>query len=387
MTSTSSAAPVAARSGPSRHIPELDGIRGIAILLVVFYHFGRYTPDHSTVANFLYRGIKGLGWTGVDLFFVLSGYLITRILLGTKDSKDYFKSFYMRRALRILPLYYLAVFLFFDCGLPRMASAYQPAWTEQLWYWLPVSNWHSAFGVLAYSPIGHLWSLAVEEQFYLIWPVVIFFLSENALLVLCIVLIVASAILRSLPVFQAIQLTHPEFLYRLTPFRVEPILFGAIVAISARKQIFRSLVKRWAPYTFFIGIAGVAIASVLSGVTKYDTKHMTIWGYSALGVACCSVVSWAVVNTGSARFPAMIFRSRILTQCGKYSYAMYIFQTPISYLVPIGPLLATIPFLGGFAISVLTVLIGAALAYAVARCSWTLLEQPFLKLKDRFPAA
>lgn len=383
MQAASSAASIRTSSSLASRIPELDGIRGIAILLVIFFHFGRYFPEHSNWANYLYRGFKGLGWSGVDLFFVLSGCLITRILLRSKHSPNYFKSFYMRRALRILPLYYLGVFLFFDCGIPRMASWYHPALSEQLWYWLPISNWHSAFGVLAYSPIGHLWSLAVEEQFYLIWPLVVLLLGENALLALCIGLIVASAVLRSLPQFQAIQLVSPEFLYRLTPFRAEPILFGAI---SITKPRFKNLIKRWAPLSFLIGCLGVAAASVVAGVTKYSSCPMTIYGFSALGVACSSVVAYSIVNTGSSRLAMKALRSSILTQCGKYSYAMYIFQTPLFYLLPIGTLLAPFTFLNGFAVSVLSVLIGIVSSYLLARCSWILIERPFLKLKTRFQA-
>ena len=372
------------RKNASGKVAELDGIRGIAILLVILFHFGRYIPDQTTWANYLYRGFKGLGWTGVDLFFVLSGYLITGILLRTRRSKNYFTSFYMRRALRILPLYYIGVFVFFDCGISRMARWYQVAPLEQFWYWLPVSNWHSGFGTLANSPIGHMWSLAVEEQFYLIWPWVVLFLSESVLLALCLALIAGSGLVRCLPALQAMQRSHPEFLYRLTPFRIDPILWGAVVAVLSRRPWFAGAARRWAPVAFVTGVSGVAAASIQAGVTQYASEPMTMFGYSFLGVACASVLAYGVTTAGSGNLAAMALRNPLFTEFGKYSYAIYIFQTPISYLAPIGSVLAGLGLRNGAAVSVVSVVIGAALSFAAARCSWAVIEQPFLRLKGRF---
>src|SRR5690348_11217200 len=172
---------VTSRPAGPRYIPELDGIRGIAILGVIAFHFGLFTIDSHNLLYSVYGSVVGLGWAGVDLFFVLSGCLITRILLDTRNSGHYFRSFYMRRVLRILPLYYFSVFVFFCVVLP-VGYAVAPGsfssheWarvapSESLWYWLHLSNWRSAFGILQTSPLTHFWSLAIEEQFYLVWPV------------------------------------------------------------------------------------------------------------------------------------------------------------------------------------------------------------------------
>lgn len=378
--------PTAANPPEEGRLPELDGIRGLAVLFVIFFHFGRYFPERINWANSLYRGIKGFGWSGVDLFFVLSGFLITGILLRTRRSRNYFSSFYARRSLRILPIYFLAVFLFFDCGLPQTAHAFTQSPFTQLWYWLPLSNWQSAFDPLAYSPIGHFWSLAVEEQFYLLWPLAIFFLPEDALIGLSLAGIAASALLRNLPAFQAIQLASPEFLYRLTPFRLDGLFCGALLALTLDRPRIQTFVRRHALHIFLAALLVLALVTARAGFPRYTTEPMTRFGYTALALAYASMVGSAVVSTGSRSWLMRLYRSRPLTACGKYSYAMYIVQTPISLLVPIEPFLALCGIRNGCAVSVLSVLIGLLLSFLVARLSWSLIEQPCLRLKRRFRA-
>ena len=146
------------------HYPALDGLRGVAILLVVFYHFFDFT-------NYFFWG-----WLGVDLFFVLSGFLITNILLRTLYQPDFLRNFYVRRILRIFPLYYFALILIlvvlpFFQSLHLDLSYYQE---NQAWFWIYLQNWLFVFKPLHGSKLLlHFWSLAVEEQFYLIWPIII----------------------------------------------------------------------------------------------------------------------------------------------------------------------------------------------------------------------
>src|SRR5579863_7613015 len=163
----------------SRHLPSLDGLRGVAVLLVLIGHFA-YVP-------IALKGIPGkifalthAGWTGVELFFVLSGFLITGILLDSKGAENYVSSFYIRRALRILPLYYGAVLVAFvllpllgRAGLPGLSPEFNP---DQLWYWFYAGNWAWNWNH-CYQPFAHFWSLAVEEQFYLAWPWIVWMTS------------------------------------------------------------------------------------------------------------------------------------------------------------------------------------------------------------------
>ncbi|MBD0321145.1 MAG: acyltransferase, partial [Gemmatimonadetes bacterium] len=152
------------------HLPALDGLRGVAVALVVLLHFTLFVPA-GPVESFFSRGV-GTGWMGVDLFFVLSGFLITGILYDSRDSPAYFRNFYARRSLRIFPLYYAYLFAIFAV-LPRVqAGAAGPAEeSARIWVWTYLSNVLFARGGWEVMPghTTHLWSLAVEEQFYLLW--------------------------------------------------------------------------------------------------------------------------------------------------------------------------------------------------------------------------
>jgi peptidoglycan/LPS O-acetylase OafA/YrhL len=378
------------------HVAELDGIRGIAVLAVVAFHFGGPIPPHSNWIRIILGSITGMGWLGVSLFFVLSGFLITGILLKTKQSKNYLKSFYIRRALRILPLYYFSVFLFFDVVLP-LSKRYFPnnntvhAWAaacgpfEQLWYWFHLSNFRSAFGVLVASPVGHLWSLACEEQFYFIWPWIVLLLSETALSRFCVITIASCIGFRFLPIVQTLMASNPD-IGRLTPFSAEALLVGAILAIGLTHFRFAEIAKRWSPLGFFLGSFGLLLAVVFSGSTNFSSGLLPAFGMTSAEAAFFSAIAYGALNRGRSSLAAIVLRSRVLTQCGKYSYAMYIFQTPIRYVLLIPPIRHRLTTLGEFTASILSILIGIAASYGIARCSWKLIEQPFLKLKDRFAA-
>src|SRR5262245_10664845 len=160
------------------HIPALDGIRGIAILLVLLFHFGQYghgLPYPAVFVDKLFHRICQIGWVGVDLFFVLSGFLITGILYDSKGRNHYFRNFYVRRCLRILPLYYFSLILFLIV-LPKLFplhTGFRSLRQDSFWYWTYLSNVRVAYrGWDSFGVLDHFWSLAVEEQFYLLWPIV-----------------------------------------------------------------------------------------------------------------------------------------------------------------------------------------------------------------------
>jgi peptidoglycan/LPS O-acetylase OafA/YrhL len=181
-------------------IPALDGIRGIAILCVMLYHFTFYGGIEPTlIVDKVYYHTALVGWFGVDLFFVLSGFLITGILYDTASAPQYFRNFYARRVLRIFPLYYgtLAVFFFLIPLVIDISDTFEELLRDQLWYWSYLVNVQIA---LEYWPsffaLGHFWSLAVEEQFYLVWPLVVFFLKRRSLIAICVVCIVGAFLVR-----------------------------------------------------------------------------------------------------------------------------------------------------------------------------------------------
>ena len=160
------------------HIPALDGVRGLAVLMVMTFHFfQRDDWRHIPIGRAL-TSISHIGQTGVDLFFVLSGFLITGILLDAKGSPHYFRTFYVRRVLRIFPLQYVALAFFFFV-LPLIANVPWVPFGDQLWGWLYAINLHTTFSSTEARLPGHFWSLAVEEHFYFIWPAVVLMCSRR----------------------------------------------------------------------------------------------------------------------------------------------------------------------------------------------------------------
>ena len=154
----------------ARHVPAADGVRGLAILVVLIHNAAWINAGTGSFLLKLTLAITSTGWVGVQLFFVLSGYLITGILVDALGSPRYFRHFYIRRTLRIFPLYYAALLVALFV-VPQVAQV--PAWAaaarqNQWWYWSYLSNWGAPFGH-GIAGLPHFWSLAVEEQFYLCW--------------------------------------------------------------------------------------------------------------------------------------------------------------------------------------------------------------------------
>ncbi|HET9746162.1 MAG TPA: acyltransferase, partial [Chitinophagaceae bacterium] len=200
----------------------MDGLRGIAILLVVFYH------------NFGFVKYFFFGWLGVDLFFVLSGFLITDILLKTVNKRDYFKNFYAKRVLRIFPLYYLSLIIFLVIlpqvkDLPIDLSFYVD---HQWWFWTYLQNWFLIFYDVGNTTtaIQHYWSLAVEEQFYIVWPLVIFIVRKPKLLLTIAGFLLLAVICVRLYMW-TIQIKDLNYFGLYTYTRIDGICIGSILAI------------------------------------------------------------------------------------------------------------------------------------------------------------
>ena len=164
------------------HIPALDGLRGLAILLVLMIHFCCLTGVvPRTTLDVLFLKFASIGWCGVNLFFLLSGFLITGILFDTKSSSNRMKNFYARRTLRIFPLYYGVLTLWFLVLPAFNLDGTVRSWPSQqkVWVWLYAVNWGLIWGGHQFGVMEHFWSLAVEEHFYLLWPLVIWFSSRS----------------------------------------------------------------------------------------------------------------------------------------------------------------------------------------------------------------
>ena len=322
-----------------RRIGALDGVRGIAILLVFVNHAFK---------------VK-LTWAGVDLFFVLSGFLITGILLGVKHLRAgaYYGRFYGRRVRRILPPYLLLLAVtpvFFGVGWLRFGYMYAF-----------LMNFVTAFAIPHLSSLDVLWSLAVEEQFYLVWPVLVLLLSERALAWAVGVLMVAAPLLR--------YICSPEFsnyapVYMLTPFRMDLLAAGAGLALVWRKR--REWIVRFGGFGPLLSLGSLGVLAALSRKQGFsitaNTPFANVWIYEMTLVASAGVVLWALSGRGSE-----VLEWRPIRALGRISYSFYLIHTTV--LIVLERYLA-----GRWLVAGLT--FGISLMYSAL--SWRYFEQPML---------
>jgi peptidoglycan/LPS O-acetylase OafA/YrhL len=368
-----------------KRLPALDGLRGVAILLILLFHGAAGFPP-LTVLDRVVHAVGGSLWFGVDLFFVLSGFLITGILCDTRDSPRYFRNFYLRRALRIFPLYYtvltLLVILAIFSPLRHDPEA-KVFLAAQGWYWSYLLNlFISRYGwVHVVWGTGHLWSLAVEEQFYLIWPAVVRWVDRSKLVGIAAGAVVAAPILRAVCLG---YVPHVEALYMLTPMRFDSLGIGALIALRTRRPGGLDVVVRWMKPAASAGaLALITIAIVRRGdeyiLAAFSPPMQTV-GYTAiavLGGACLVAALRSPIVSGLLSHP-------LLRMMGKYSYAMYVVHYPLIWAIEAILRPHSLPPL--FGSNVAYVLLRAALvvvlSLSVARVSFRFLEGPILELKE-----
>ena len=379
--------PLPSRLHAGTHLPALDGLRGIAILCVLAMHFAIATP--LTAGDRLVYAMARNGWIGVDLFFVLSGFLITGILFDSRGRPGAVKSFYARRVLRIFPLYYgLLISLFL---LDRWTGAAGP-WVEkiqgdQAWHWLYLSNFLAARdGWAGIRGVGHLWSLAIEEQFYLLWPFAVLFLARKHLLPLCLGMLGVSFATRLAMVYLGVS---PIAVYALTFTRWDGLAVGAMIAIVARQRGGLDLLARWSLPVLVTGsLATLGFLAAAPYRSHYGVATQTT-GYAVLALTFGALL----VLTVRAREGSRLHRSLSapgLRFFGRYSYGIYVLHGPLlSWLAAVGFSPALMPKVWGSALPGQALFAAGALAAttAVALVSWHLVEKPFLSLKRFFPSA
>ncbi len=313
------------KTAEPNHKPELDGIRGIALLAVMLSHGGPLIIRGGVLSKIIVYSMVP-GWSGVELFFVLSGFLITGILLKTKTAENYFSSFYARRFLRIFPIYYFAL----TVGL--LVAAHNSWWNAQLpplmktriAYYFYLQNWpifwkHHLF--MLGSPFGHFWSLAVEEQFYLVWPLVIWLLPERAILWVCGAGLVAALPLR----FYMVHLYRGDFTaMALTSSRVDGLLIGVMLAILLRRG---QIPLRWVIVMLAVG------GSVIGYIALFHRTELiaTYYYMPTIGITGFSLLSGGLLALSQHPIAWLhrVLTARWLRTVGKYSYGMYIYHVPI----------------------------------------------------------
>ena len=363
-----------------RHLRGLDGFRGLAFLMVFTFHYAMSSKGGGLLTRATLNTSAG-GWMGVDLFFVLSGFLITGILLDTRDKPHYFRNFYARRSLRIFPLFYGVLVL-----VLLLTPLLHLHWRlGHLWYFLYLGNFAGAWDftlneVLPSVHLTHLWSLAVEEQFYLLWPLVVLKIrSRRSLLRMAAFLLAASLLLR-LALVHRFGVPAMEWSYGLLPTHADGLIAGAVCAVLYRKYDSRTLLRGSRPVLVVSGVLlGLLFWHV--GALNYHERYFAMFGYPVLATFCsCLLLRFAAPGHLLARLGA----TAPLRFFGKYSYGMYVFhQLFVPITTPTLRWLQSVThsaLMGGIAYF----LVMLAATSLVSVLSFHLYEQPWLRLKRRF---
>jgi peptidoglycan/LPS O-acetylase OafA/YrhL len=379
-------AAAAADDAMSERSPVLDGVRGVAILLVLFYHVVDFSGlDKTTLIDQTLHSVGSAAWLGVDLFFVLSGFLITGILYEAKRSPRYVTSFYGRRVLRIFPLYYgFLAFLLVVAPLILAPDVAGNLRAKQGWYWAYLSNVEVAlYGWSRPSYLGHFWSLAVEEQFYLIWPWIVLACDRRRLMLVC-----AGCFLIALTLRTAVPYAmEPLPAYVLLPTRMDTLATGAFVALLMRGSEGREWLRRWAPVVLVVGVGWLGILFLARGGLNTGDRIVQTLGYSVIAVSCGALIATAIEGTTFNWLRRALCAAPLLF-FGKYSYGLYVVHQPIMVaLAEYGLQVDTIPRLHGSALPGVLVfgLASVGLCIAAALVTWHVWEAPFLRLKKYLP--
>lgn len=373
------------------HIPGLDALRGVAVLMVVARHASAVPTPEGPVAAAVIEGMRA-GWMGVDLFFALSGFLITGILLDTKGTPSYLRNFYARRTLRIFPLYFTFLALLFVVGpLTPLArnEEFQTVREVQGWLWSYLTNvfisWKGELAVPFH--LSHLWSLALEEQFYLVWPFILLVLPARAVLRACLLLSAAAVALRVAIVASAGW--GVDAAYMLMPARLDALLLGGALAWLVRAPDGAARIRSFLRPVTYVAVTVLVVTLAWRGSARND-PYMQVFGYLALSLLSVSLIARALPRSAPSTAPTLLQRvlaNRPMQSIGKYSYAIYIFQYPI--ILVLETLIETYrpAWIEADPLSVALAIFAAAsvLSIAAARLSWALLEGPALSLKRYFP--
>ncbi len=341
------------------HLAALDGLRAIAILLVLMSHgaddFGPKLYDWA--AN---------GWCGVDLFFVLSGFLITTGLLNTKGAENYFISFYGKRFLRIFPVFYAALAITFFL-LPMMFQGLpMPPPHDKPFYWLYINNWAFFMQQPQIHLVGHFWSLAVEEQFYLIWPAVVFFTTRRHLVWVSCACVVLAPLIRIVLVLNHL---NGEAIYRNTFCRMDGLMAGGLCALALADRNVRHRLRPIVPYLPFVGLSVALAASLTAGHSYFRPRMLTVGLSLYVFAFACLVLGYAHPDARTR-----VLGWKPLRYLALWSYGIYVYHLAFVYFAHRYHWSAGAPRL--------FLEMGAAILFAAA--SYSLFESPLLKLKRHF---
>jgi peptidoglycan/LPS O-acetylase OafA/YrhL len=361
--------------GRSRRIPELDGLRGVAILLVLCWHVvPTIAADASPAVQHVARSLIRYGWSGVDLFFVLSGFLLGGILLDHRSSSRYFKTFYVRRFCRILPLYYVMVALFVGFRLVGHPSTLDWLFTPSMpltSYFVFLQNFAMARADTSGAQwLGPTWSLAVEEQFYLALPVLIRVVPRRFLSYASALAAVAAVGVRA-----ALYLGSPHGFaaaYMLMPARADALMLGVLAALAVRDRRIRAFCERRRGVLYgMVGTLSLGVLGMAFGHELVGSPGMVLFGYSLLALLYVTVLVLAV-TVREDELVGRLLRSRPLRSTGVLAYGLYLMHLPVVGLTSlvVGP-------------QSLVGAVALVATFLLAWLSWKYFEEPFVRRGHR----
>ena len=366
------------------HLLPLDGVRGLAILMVIMSHAFESNYEHGNVAVRIVGALLSYGYFGVDLFFVLSGFLITGILFDSLKDDGYFRKFYARRALRIFPLYYGVLI---TCLL--LTRPLHLHWNGMGWLLAFYLQNLRPMEIMTFSPgtwvaLYHFWSLAVEEQFYLVWPAVVFLMrGKRRVLVATLVGSAGALILR---VGLLLGGASPFAMHVTMVCRADSLLLGGTFAMLYRSWVWTRVEEfaRWG----FVGAAAVLVSSILLiepkllAYPRLNTLWMSGGRYTLLAVGFSFLVAWSLQEGSLCK---RLFERSWLRFLGKYSYGLYVLHVLVLTVMNLRLRAELLRLTHSRMIAVVGAgAMSLVLSIVAAYVSYHLYERPFLRLKHRF---
>ncbi|MFT4153049.1 acyltransferase family protein [Parafilimonas sp.] len=362
--------------GRKNHIPAFDGVRGASIIVVTLYHY------------FL---LPYAAWFSMESFFVLSGFLITGILLDIRERKNFFKNYLARRMLRILPLYYgLLIIAFFIVPLFVSKESLAPFslyYHHQEYFWIYLQNWlllYNEAGLKGVSRIMlHLWSLAIEEQFYIVWPLLVLIFNRKVFTKIIAGIILFSITLKCYFHFSGYPWQENYF---NTFCRLDSLSMGGLIAVCVRDKSFIPFLNKTAPYIFKLLGAVLLIAILIYRPRMPGERFLEPLGTTLFAILFAGMLLYCL-SDHKRNYVKRFLELRLFTFLGKYSYSLYIFHVPILVLIRHRLTALLQEHIKGGAAFLLSSIICLTFTFLFSRFTWIAIEKPALKLKKFFKYA